>query len=86
MEWGTRPPCRKKWGDAVPPRPRATTPLVEWEVKPQLSRSIDQSVAYERGEVRDARQRGVDGELEGDRGQQQDERQFDTMFRLYAAY
>ena len=26
-EWGTCPPCRKKWGDAVPPRPRPTTPL-----------------------------------------------------------
>ena len=23
-EWGTRLPCRKKWGDAVPPRPHPT--------------------------------------------------------------
>jgi len=26
-EWGTRPPCRKKWG-RCPPRPRPTTPLL----------------------------------------------------------
>ena len=26
-EWGTRSPCRKKVGDAVPPRPRPTTPM-----------------------------------------------------------
>ena len=26
-EWGTRLPCRKKWGRTPPPRPRPTTPL-----------------------------------------------------------
>ena len=44
-KWGTRPPCRKKWGDAVPPRPRPTTHLVrsfgsETKIETELFRPV----------------------------------------------